>query len=141
MMNNEQIKQILATTRSIAAVGLSSDVTKDSFGVVTYLRARGYRITPVNPKSQTILGEMVYRSLTDIPAARKIDLVQIFRPSDEAPGLVSQAILIGARTVWMQEGIVNEEAAATARAAGLEVVMDCCMMQKHRLLFNLPPLG
>jgi hypothetical protein len=140
-MNNDQIKQILTTAKTIATVGLSSDVTKDSFGVVAYLHARGYRIFPVNPKADKILGEKVYRELAAIPAEHTIDVVQIFRPAEEAPGIVEQAIARGAKCIWMQEGIVNEEAAAKARASGLDVVMDCCMMQMHRALIELPPLG
>jgi hypothetical protein len=140
-MNNDQIKQILTTAKTIATVGLSSDVTKDSFGVVAYLHARGYRIIPINPKADKILGEKVYRDLGSIPPEHKIDVVQIFRPAEEAPGIVEQAIARDAKCVWMQEGIVNEEAATKAREAGLDVVMDCCMMQMHRALIELPPLG
>jgi hypothetical protein len=140
-MNNDQIKQILKTAKTIATVGLSSDVTKDSFGVVAYLHARGYHIIPINPKADKILGKKVYRELAAVPPEHTVDVVQIFRPAEEALGIVEQAIARGAKCIWMQEGIVNEEAAAKARASGLDVVMDCCMMQMHRALIELPPLG
>ena len=137
----ERVRAILKRTRTIATVGLSANVTKDSYGVVAYLQARSYRIVPVNPHADRILGKTVYRDLLAIPREMRIDVVQLFRPPDEAPTLVEQAIAIGAGCVWMQEGIINEDAAATARAAGLDVVMDRCMMALHRQLFDLPPLG
>jgi len=140
-MTRDQIKNILQTTKTIAAVGLSADVTKDSFGVVTYLQARGYKIIPINPKADRILGKKVYRDLLSIPADQPIDVVQIFRPSEEAVGIVEQAIEKGAKCIWMQEGITNEVAAEIAQKAGLSVVMDMCMMQMHRQLLDMPQLG
>lgn len=137
-MNDEQIKHILKNHRTVASVGLSSDVTKDSFAVVTYLKASGYHIVPVNPKADRILGERVYRDLLSIPPDKRVDIVQVFRPSADVPPIVEQAIKIGAKVIWMQEGIVNEHAAAAAREAGLEVVMDACMMQAHRRLIGAP---
>ena len=133
-MTDDQIKRILTTNRTIASVGLSSDETKDSFGVVVYLQRAGYHIVPVNPKADRILGKKAYPNLPSIPKQPAVDLVQIFRPAAEAPALVEQAIQMGAKVVWMQEGIVNEAAAARAREAGLQVVMDRCMMQEHRRL-------
>lgn len=137
-MNDEQLRRLLKAHRTVASVGLSADVTKDSFAVAAYLKASGYHIVPVNPRADTILGERVYRDLPSIPADRRVEIVQIFRPSADVPPIVEQAIRIGAKVVWMQEGIVNEEAAAAARAAGLEVVMDACMMQAHRRLVGAP---
>lgn len=128
------LKRILTTYKQVATVGLSADVTKDSFGVATYLKREGFHLTPINPKAAEILGEKVYTSLLDIPKTRAIEVVQLFRPAGEAPALVDQAIQIGAKVVWMQLGIVNEAAAQKAREAGLEVVMDHCMMEEHKRL-------
>jgi predicted CoA-binding protein len=132
MMTDEEIKSVLQDYRIVASVGLSADETKDSFAVGVYLQRAGYHIIPINPKADHILGQKVYRSLIEIPA--KVEMVQVFRPANEAPDIVEQAIQIGARAVWMQLGIANEEAAEKARAAGLRVVMDHCMMQEHRRL-------
>lgn len=136
-MTDEQIKNILTRNKTVASVGLSADETKDSFAVAVYLQRAGYHLIPINPKADTILGQKVYRSVADIPV--KVDVVQVFRPAPEVPAIVEQAIAIGAKVVWMQEGIVNEEAAATAQAAGLQVVMDHCMMQEHRRLVSKSP--
>jgi len=129
-----ELKRILTTYKQVATVGLSADVTKDSFGVATYLKREGFHLIPINPHAKEILGETAYRSLLDIPRNKPVEIVQLFRPAEEAPGFVDQAIQIGAKVVWMQLGIVNEAAAQTARAAGLEVVMDHCMMQEHHRL-------
>lgn len=131
-MTDEQLKRILETTRVIATVGLSTNPAKAGHSVPRYLQARGYRVIPVNPGASEILGEKSYADLGDIPEA--VDVVQIFRPSEEVPPVVEQAIAMGAKVVWMQEGIVNEAAAARARAAGLQVVMDRCMKQTHQRL-------
>lgn len=135
-MTDDEIKDILKRTRVIASVGLSTDETKDSFGVATYLKRARYTIVPVNPKADRILGSKAYPDLASVPG--KIDAVQVFRPAAEALKIVEDAIKIGASVVWMQEGIVNEEAAARARGAGLAVVMDRCMMQEHRRLLGTP---
>lgn len=131
-MTDKELKDILTNNKTVASVGLSTDETKDSFAVGVYLQRAGYHIIPVNPHADKILGQQVYRSLKDIPS--NIDIVQVFRPSAEAEGIVDAAIAKGAKVVWMQEGIVNEAAAEKARAAGLQVVMDRCMMQTHRRL-------
>jgi predicted CoA-binding protein len=131
-LSDEQIKRILSSVRTVASVGLSSDETKDSFGVAVYLKRAGYHLIPINPKADRIIGEKAYRDLASVPV--KVDAVQIFRPASEASAIVDDAIKIGAKVVWMQEGIENEEAAEKARAAGLQVVMDRCMMQEHRRL-------
>jgi predicted CoA-binding protein len=133
-MNDAQLKRILESTRTIASVGLSSNPEKASYFVVDYLRRQGYRIIPVNPTAGEIFGEKAYPDLLAIPD--KVDVVQVFRPSEDVPPIVDQAIQIGAKVVWMQEGVSNEAAAAKARAAGLDVVMDRCMRQTHLRLIG-----
>ena len=134
-MNDEKMmKEILLSTKTIASVGLSSNPLKASYGVVAYLQARGYRIIPVNPTATEILGEKAYPDLSSIP--EKIDVVQVFRRPEDVPPVVEDAIKIGAKAVWMQEGISNEEAAQAAREAGLQVVMDACMRATHQQLIG-----
>ncbi len=126
------VEQILRDSKAIAVVGLSPNPTRPSYGVASYLKDRGYRIIPVNPKAEEILGE---RSYPDLPSiTEEVDVVDIFRRPEEVPPVVEEAIRIGAKVVWMQEGIVNEEAATRAREAGLMVVMDRCMAREHRRL-------
>jgi len=133
-MTNEEIKQILLSTRTIASVGLSSNPEKESYAIVEYLQQQGYRILPVNPTASEILGEKSYPDLESIP--EKMDVVQLFRKSEDVPPFVDSAIKIGAKVVWMQVGIENEEAAQKARAAGLTVVMNACMRVTHRMLIG-----
>lgn len=133
-MTNEEIKQILLSTRTIAAVGLSSNPEKESYAIVEYLQQQGYRILPVNPTASDILGEKTYPDLESIPD--KVDVVQLFRKSEDVPPFVDSAIKIGAKVVWMQVGIENEEAARKAEAAGLTVVMNACMRVVHRMLIG-----
>jgi predicted CoA-binding protein len=128
------VRDILEKSKVIAVVGLSPKPERDSHEVAKYLQGQGYRIVPVNPRADTILGEKAYPDLASIP--EKIDVVDIFRRSEDVPPIVDQAIDIGAKAVWMQLGIVNEGAAAKAREAGLGVVMDRCMLVEHR---NLVP--
>ena len=135
-MTDDEIRDILKRVRVVASVGLSADETKDSFGVATYLKRARYTIVPVNPRADRILGSKAYPDLAAVPG--KVDAVQVFRPSAEAAQIVEGAIRIGASVVWMQEGIINEDAAARARAAGLAVVMDRCMMKEHRRLMGTP---
>ena len=125
----EVIDRILDETKTIAVVGLSSDSTRASNSVSRYMQSRGYRIVPVNPNETNVLGEKAYAKLEDVP--EKIDLVDIFRRSDEAGRHIEQAIRIGARGVWLQEGVVDEEAAQRALEAGLAVVMDRCILKEH----------
>jgi len=139
MNSDQEMKEILQSTTTIASVGLSSSDEKESYWIVSYLQEQGYRIIPVNPKATEILGEKVYASLSDIPD--QVDVVQVFRKSEDVPPVVDEAIKIGAKVVWMQEGIVNEEAAQTARAAGLQVVMDACMRATHRRLIGPKPVS
>ena len=122
------ITELLASAKSIAVVGLSSKSFRPSYGVAQYLQSAGYRIIPVNPNESSVLGEKCYVRLEDIP--EKVDIVDIFRRSELAPEVVDEAIRIGARAVWMQEGVVNEEAAERARRAGLFVVMDLCIAKE-----------
>lgn len=139
-MNNDQMmKDILLATRTIASVGLSSNKEKESYWIVSYLKEQGYRIIPVNPAATEILGEKVYPDLESIP--EKVDVVQVFRKPEDVPPVVDSAIKIGAKVVWMQEGIVNEEAARTAQAAGLQVVMNACMRATHKRLIGPKPIG
>ena len=138
MNNDKEMKEILLSIKTIASVGLSSSDEKESYWIVSYLKEQGYRIIPVNPKATEILGEKVYASLSDIPD--KVDVVQVFRKSEDVPPVVDEAIKIGAKVVWMQEGIVNEEAAQKAREAGLQVVMDACMRATHRRLIGAKPV-
>jgi hypothetical protein len=134
-MNFEKaVKDILLTTKTIAVVGLSTNPDKPSYSIAEYLKRQGYRIVPVNPTASEILGEKSHPDLASIPD--KVDVVQIFRKSEDVPPIVEEAIKIGAKVVWMQEGIVNEEAAKTAREAGLQVVMDACMRVMHRMLIG-----
>jgi hypothetical protein len=128
------LKNILISTRTIATVGLSSNPAKESHEIARYLQAQGYRLFPVNPTATEILGEKVYPDLLAIP--EPVDVVQIFRPSEEVMPVVLQAIQIQARVVWMQAGIFNEAAAKEARAANLKVVQNQCMRAMHRLLIG-----
>lgn len=124
------IPELLAASKTIAVVGLSSRRTRPSYGVSEYMQSQGYRIIPVNPNETEVLGEKAYPDLGSVP--EKIDIVDIFRRPEHVPAIVEAAIRIGARAVWMQEGIVHEQAAERARAAGLEVVMDRCILKEHR---------
>ncbi len=126
----EAIDRILSDAKTIAVVGLSSDATRASNSVSRYMQSNGYRIIPVNPNESSVLGEKAYARLEDVP--EKIDLVDVFRRSDEAGQHVDEAIRIGADCVWLQEGVVNEEAAHRALVAGLLVVMDRCILKEHR---------
>ncbi len=123
-------ENLLRNAKTIAVVGLSSRRSRPSYGVSEYMQSRGYRIIPVNPNETEILGEKVFRSLDEIP--EHVDIVDIFRRPECVPEIVDAAIRIGAKGVWMQEGVVNDEAAGKARAAGLEVVMDRCILKEHR---------
>ncbi|HJW88871.1 MAG TPA: CoA-binding protein [Dehalococcoidia bacterium] len=133
-MDMEEIEGILKEARAVAVVGLSPKPDRPSYVVARYLQAQGYRIIPVNPNTQEILGEKAYPSLLSIP--EKVDIVDIFRRPEEVPPVVEEAIRIGAKVVWMQEGIVHEGAAQRAREAGLKVVMDRCMKKEHQRLHS-----
>jgi predicted CoA-binding protein len=128
--DNTVIDRILSTTRTIAVVGLSSQPEKAGYYVPEYLQSQGYKIIPVNPTLEQALGEKSYPDLLAVPLP--VDLVLIFRRSEAVPPFVDQAIQIGAKAVWMQLDIFNAEAAQKAEEAGLDVVMDTCMMVEHR---------
>ncbi|MBI3241222.1 MAG: CoA-binding protein [Chloroflexi bacterium] len=138
-MNDIQLKELYKSVKTIASVGLSANPEKPSFGITLYLKDRGYRIIPVNPTAKEIHGETVYPDLLSI--SDKVDVVQLFRRSEEVAPFVEQAIQIGARVVWMQEGVSNPEAAKKAEAAGLQVVMDRCMRAEHMRLFGARLFG
>ena len=133
-MNDQEIVGLLSSAKTIAVVGLSDNPDRSSFGIARFLQNKGYRIIPVNPVVESVLGEKSYASLTDIP--EKVDIVDVFRRSEFVPEIAGQAIAIGAKALWMQLGIVNEEAAQKARDAGLIVVMDHCIGVEHRRLIR-----
>jgi predicted CoA-binding protein len=124
------IPELLRGSRVIAVVGLSSKTSRPSNGVATYMQRQGYRIIPVNPNETEVLGERAYARLEDVP--EKVDIVDVFRRPEFVPEVVESAIGIGARAVWMQEGVVHQAAADRARQAGLSVVMDRCLLKEHR---------
>jgi uncharacterized protein len=126
------IPELLRTARVIAVVGLSSDEMRPSNGVAACMQRAGYRIIPVNPNETEVLGEKAYPRLEDVPG--KIDIVDVFRRSEHVRGIVESAIRVGAKAIWMQEGVVDEAAAEIARASGLDVVMDRCILKDHRSL-------
>ena len=135
--NGDPIAEILKSSKTIAVVGLSNRKFRPSYGVAGYLKSVGYRIIPVNPNETEILGEKSYARLEDIP--EKVDIVDIFRRSEFVLEIVDSAIRIGARAVWMQEGVVNPEAAGKARQAGLFVSMDLCILKEHTKRFRRTP--
>jgi len=134
MDSKEKLRRILNRTRTIAVVGLSAVWHRPSYFAAKYLQDHGYRIIPVNPSYEEILGEKCYPSLLDIP--EPVDVVDIFRKPEDVPSIVEDAIKIGAKVVWMQLGIINEEAAKMAGEAGLEVVMNHCMKIEHARLLS-----
>jgi hypothetical protein len=125
-------ENLLRSAKTIAVVGLSGTRWRPSYGVSEYMQSVGYRIIPVNPKETEVLGEAAYATLEDVPVP--VDIVNIFRQPHYVPEIVDAAIRIGAKGVWMQEEVVHEDAARKAREAGLEVVMDRCILKEHRKL-------
>lgn len=136
MTDDALLRKLLTEARTIAVVGCSKDPAKEAHSVPAYLQSKGYRILPVNPTADMILGEKAYRSLDDI--REPYDLVEIFRPSADVPPFVDQAIEGPAKAIWMQLGIRNDEAARKAEAAGKIVVQDRCMRTEHRRLLGAP---
>jgi predicted CoA-binding protein len=128
--STDSVTQLLETSKTIAVVGLSANRMRPSFGVAEYLKSVGYRIIPVNPNQEDVLGEKSYARLEDVP--ERVDIVDIFRRSEFVPEVVDSAIRIGARGIWMQEGVIHEEAAEKARRAGLFVMMNSCILKEHR---------
>ncbi len=125
----DQIADVLSSAKTIAVVGVSDNPMRPSYGVAAYLQHHGYRIIPVNPGVESVLGEKSYASLLDVP--EKIDIVDIFRCSENVPPIVEQAIQIKVPVIWMQETVVHEEAANKAREKGIVVVMDRCILKEH----------
>ena len=130
--SDRAIAELLRSARTIAVVGLSPKPFRASYGVSEFLQSAGYRVIPVNPSVREVLGEKSYARLEDIP--EKVDIVDVFRRPEAVAEIVDAAIRIGARAVWMQEGVADENAAARARAAGLLVVMDTCILKEHNRL-------
>ena len=138
-MNDETLRKIFESSSVIAAVGLSSTPGRASLGVCRFLQARGYRIIPVNPNETAVLGETAYPNLASVP--EKIDIVQIFRKPETVPEIVEEAIRLGAKVVWMQDGAGNPEAAERAVEAGLIAVNDDCMLRQFGRLNALAPIA
>ena len=129
-INTMEIKDILEKHRVVAVVGLSPNPERPSHRVARYLQSAGYRIVPVHPAAKEILGEKTYPTLQHIPFP--VDIVDVFRKAEDVPPIARQAVEVKAKVLWLQEGIVSDEAAEACRAAGLEVVMDKCMLKEHR---------
>jgi len=131
---DETVKKVLRESRTIAVVGLSTNPEKDSHKVPAYLKKKGYRIIPVHPSADEILGEKVYPGLSHIP--EKVDIVNVFRPPSEVPAITDSSIEIGAKVIWTQEGIVSNESAKKAEAAGVTMIMGKCIMKEHKAVFG-----
>src|SRR5947207_812538 len=134
--SDQELTQLLTNATTIAVVGASSNPDKASYGIMQKLQRAGYRVVPVNPRETEILGERSYPSLVDVP--ERIEIVDVFRRAEDAPGIADEAVTIGAKALWPQSGIVSEDAAARAKAGGLIVVMDACIGATHSLL-RIPP--
>ncbi|NWF97270.1 MAG: CoA-binding protein [Candidatus Thorarchaeota archaeon] len=142
-MSQNEIREVLANYKIVAIVGLSREPSKDSHRVAEYLKKNGFQIVPINPFADEVLGEKSYKSLLDTPieVQKTIEVVDIFRPAQEALAIVEQAVQLKRlhgkpHVVWMQLGIINEEAADLAKKAGMKVIMDKCMMQEHKCLLS-----
>ncbi len=131
---SDQVAALLKSAKTIAVVGLSNDPMRASHGVSAYMQSHGYRVIPVNPQIESSLGEKAYASLSDVP--EKIDIVNIFRRPEFVEEIVEQAIRLKVPAIWMQEDVVHEKAAAKARAAGIFVVMDRCILKEHLARFR-----
>jgi uncharacterized protein len=132
--NGDKIRDLLATSKTIAVVGLSSNPMRPSYGVAAYMQRAGYKIIPVNPNETTVLGEQAVPRLEDI--REKVDIVDVFRRPEFVPEVAESAAAIGAKALWLQEGVIHEEAAKRAREAGLFVVMDLCIFKEHARRFR-----
>jgi predicted CoA-binding protein len=130
--SDDDLRRLLTGASTIAMVGASSKPDKDSYGIMQKLQRAGYRVIPVNPHEADVLGERSYPSLLDIP--ERVDIVDVFRRAEDTPAIADEAVKIGAKALWLQTGIVNEDAAARASAGGLAVVMDACIGASHSLL-------
>jgi predicted CoA-binding protein len=134
MMNDAELTKLLREAKTIAVVGLSSNPVRPSFGVSRFLQRQGYRIIPVNPNETEVLGERSYASVKDVP--EQIDIINIFRRPARVPEVVEEAVIKGALCIWMQEGVVNHEAARKAEEAGMPVVMDRCILKEMARLLR-----
>lgn len=137
--SDEELRDLLDSSKTIAVVGCSPDPGRTSHQIAAQLQRRGCHIVPVHPAGGTILGEKVYPDLDSIPEATKVDIVDVFRRAEETPPVAEAAVRIGARALWLQQGIVNEQAYETARGAGLVAVMDLCLGVMHRVLLGPRP--
>jgi hypothetical protein len=135
-MKDEEIRDILRDVKTVAVIGISPKKDRPSYIVASYLKAMGYRIIPVRPDGEEILGEKVYPHLSDVPREIDVDVVDIFRRSEEVPPIVEEAIQRAAKVVWMQEGVIHNEAGEKAEKAGLKVVMDACIKKEHQRLLK-----
>lgn len=134
--NDDALRDLIAGTKTIAVVGLSPRESRDSHRVAAYLQQQGYRIIPVNPNADEVLGERSYPSLRDLP--EPVDMVDVFRRPEYVPDVAREAVEIGAKALWMQIGVINDEAAGMADEGGLQVVMDRCLMVEHGRLMSSP---
>jgi predicted CoA-binding protein len=132
--SDPELRSILGEARTIAVVGLSSNSLRPSYEIAEYLQWKGYRIVPVNPNETEVLGERAYRTLADIPRDIEIDVVDVFRRAEQTPDVAEQAVARGAKVLWLQEGIANDEAREIGEAGGLSVVMGVCMRQESKRL-------
>jgi predicted CoA-binding protein len=130
--SDDQLRQLLTSASTIAMVGASSNVERESHGIMQKLQSVGYKVIPVNPRETEVLGERAYPALKDIPVP--IDIVDVFRKSEDTPAIADEAAAVGAKALWLQTGITNDDAAARAEAAGLMVVMDTCIGATHAML-------
>lgn len=132
--SDAELRSILGDAETIAVVGLSSNPFKDSFEIAEYLQDKGYRIVPVNPNETEVLGETAYPSLLDVPEDIRIDVVDVFRRAADTPPVAEQAVQVGAKVLWLQDGIVNDEARRIAEEGGLAVIMGVCIRTTNRRL-------
>ncbi len=132
--SDAELRSILGDAETIAVVGLSSNPLRDSFEIAEYLQRKGYRIIPVNPNETQVLGETAYPSLLDVPGDVRIDVVDVFRRASETPSVAEQAVQVGAKLLWLQDGIVNEDARRIAEEGGLTVIMGVCIRTTNRRL-------
>jgi predicted CoA-binding protein len=135
-MKEEELKEVLTTYKTVAVVGISPKEDRPSYVVASYLKSKGYHIIPVRPDGEFILGEKVYPSLSEIPKEIGVDVVDIFRKSEDVPPIVEEAVQRGAKVVWMQEGVIHKGAGEKAEKAGLKVIMDRCMKKEHQRLLK-----
>jgi hypothetical protein len=135
-MKDQEIKDMLRNVKTIAVIGISPKEDRPSYIVASYLKSKGFRVIPVRPDGEEILGEKVYHSLSEIPKEISVDVVDIFRRSEDVPPIVEEAIQRGIKVVWMQEGVIHKEVGEKAEKAGSKVIMDCCIKKEHQRLIN-----